>query len=428
MTLRRLLGLSAAVSGHLRRGISTAASSRPPWAMIHMTPEMETPARRVSLQLAEAPRISELVVPARLVSPGHEFGSHDISLHTAGFVKASSGDGLLLLNFLECRATFSMVSTLGRTLERRLTGFSLEPDVSRFVCNPLTGQLFRLPDIDGRKKTLTCAGLGLLTQSERPDRPPDRFAVAVLSAPDEGADDWSFFLRRFHSETGRWETPVAFPSPLPLVRRMDIDREVIAFSGRLWYVDVSWGAVSVDPFSDRPDLRFIELPRGSVTEPPEGPMEPDLDGYRRIGVSEGRLRYAEVSRKEPFVLSYFALGDDGSTWTLEHRAELGRLLPHEDLVSAEHTPRIGVLDPMNASVIHITLDNQVFSVDIDNGAVLGCSRTCLSLKSGDLKSCVLPPWLESSRLPASGTLPSSKANVKSKTLSDILVRVVDKKN
>ncbi|GJM88832.1 hypothetical protein PR202_ga05402 [Eleusine coracana subsp. coracana] len=230
----------------------------------------------------------------------------------------------------------------GTTLKRELLGVTLEPDVSRFVCNPLGGQMFRLPDIDGKKKSLTCAGLGILTQSERPDGPPDRYAVAELSAPDDGAEDWRFFLRRFDSGTGKgeWDKPVALPSPLPLVRRMDIDRE-----------------------------------------PPKGPMEPDLDGYRRMGVSEGRLRYAEVSQKEPFSLSYFALEDDGSTWTLEHRVELSRLLPHEDLEAAEETPRMGVLDPMNTSVIHITLGDQIFSVDMDKKMVLGCVRTSLTLKS-----------------------------------------------
>ncbi|GJN14660.1 hypothetical protein PR202_gb01513 [Eleusine coracana subsp. coracana] len=411
MTLRRLLGLSSAVSGHLRRGFSTAASSRPPWAMMYVSPEVMKDSRdpRVSLYLVEAPDISELFVPDHLVRDVPDPGSDEISLGVRGFIKASSG-GLLLLNFLDLRGTAPVVPTPGgggggTTLKRKLLGVRLEPDVSRFVCNPLGGQMFRLPDIDGKKKSLTCAGLGILTQSERPDGPPDRYVVAELSAPDDGAEDWRFFLRRFDSGTGKgeWDKPVALPSPLPLVRRMDIDREVIAFAGRLWYVDVSWGAVSVDPFSDQPDLRFIELPRGSVTEPPKGPMEPDLDGYRRMGISEGRLRYAEVSQKEPFSLSYFALEDDGVTWNLEHRVELSRLLPHEDLDAAEETPRMGVLDPMNASVIHITLGDQIFSVDMDNKMVLGCVRTSLTLKSAlsaHLKSCVLPPWLESSQIPS----------------------------
>ncbi|XP_062232574.1 uncharacterized protein LOC133929831 [Phragmites australis] len=429
MTLKRLLGLSAAASGRLRRGISTAAS-RPPWAMVYPLTKLKTPAPRVSLQLAEAPCISHLNVPAHLVYPGTgpDPRNDDISLVFGGFVKASSGDGLLLLNFLDLRGTAPIVSTHRGTQGRKLTFISLDPDVTRFVCNPLTGQLFRLPDIDGKKKTLSCAGMGILTQSERPHRPPDRFAVAELHEDHDGEEP-SFVMRRFLSQTGKWDKLVGLPSPLPLARRMNIDHEVLAFSGRLWYVDISWGAVSADPFSDRPELRFVELPRGSVTEPPKGPGQPELDGYRRMGVSEGRLRYAEVSQKEPFVLSSFALDGDGSCWTLEHRVALSRLLPRGDLLSGEDTPRIGVVDPMNASVMHITLGNQAFSVDMDKGKVLACSLTGPSLQCDSLKSCVLPPWLASSRIPSAGTLSSNKAKVKSKTLSDILVRVdMDKKN
>jgi hypothetical protein len=81
----------------------------------------------------------------------------------------------------------------------------------------------------------------------------------VLSEDRDG-EEGSFVMRRFLSQRGQWEKLVGLPSPLPLARRMNIDVVVLASAGRLWWVDVSWGVVSSDPFADQPDLRFIELP------------------------------------------------------------------------------------------------------------------------------------------------------------------------
>src|SRR6185437_829807 len=111
-------------------------------------------------------------------------------------------------------------------------------------------------------------------------------------------------MRRFLSQRREWEKLVGLPSPLPLARRINIDPVVLALAGRLWWVDASWGVISSNPFSDQPDLRFVELPRGSVTEPVESLEDWRLQRrYRHIVVSEGRLRYAEVSKEKPFLLS-----------------------------------------------------------------------------------------------------------------------------
>jgi hypothetical protein len=87
-----------------------------------------------------------------------------------------------------------------------------------------------------------------------------------------------------HAAVSHWEKLVALPSPLPLGRRMEVNQEAVTFAGRMWWVDVTWGAISADPFSDRPDLHFIELPRENVTEPMERAW--DLGRYRRMGVSD----------------------------------------------------------------------------------------------------------------------------------------------
>ncbi|GJM88833.1 hypothetical protein PR202_ga05403 [Eleusine coracana subsp. coracana] len=401
LPLRRLLGLSAAaVSINLRRGISTAASL-PAWAMIHPLARLtKSPEPRAFLRFAEPPCASHLIVPAHLAEhPATDPYGDDICLIYGGLVKATSGDGLVLLSFMDIRATAPIVSTHGDTQERKITGVDLDVPITRFVCNPLSGQMFRLPDIDGMKKTGWVSYFGILTQSERPDRPTHRYAVAVITEDGDG-EDRSFVMRRFLSQKGEWEKLEGLPSPLPLARSMNIEREVVAFAGRLWWVDVGWGAVSADPFSDRPDLRFVELPRGSVTEPVDEAeaRRRRHDDFRFMGVREGRLRYAEVSQEMPFLLSSFALDDDGSCWTLEHRVVLSRILPQGNYLRGKDSPRIGFVDPLDASLMHLTVDNQVFSVDMDGRKVLSCSMRAV----GAGLSCLLQPWLGSSRIPSPG--------------------------
>ncbi|RCV17319.1 hypothetical protein SETIT_3G210700v2 [Setaria italica] len=350
MLFRRILGLSATVSGRLRRGLSTAAS-HPPWAMIYRTELVKSPAPGTSIQLGAPPRASTLFVPDHLVDlrPCPDPDS-DIVAFQGGMVSATSGDGLLLLDFTDARGTAPIVDTPGGRC-RKLIGLDLDPDVTRFVCNPLSGQLLRLPDIDGTKKTASSNNFGILTRSAHGHGPPDRYVVAELS-DDRDAEEGSFVMRRFPPETGVWEKLVGLPSPLPLPRRMDIYHEVLAFAGRLWWVDLSWGAVSADPFSDRPELSFVELPSASVLPVPSTIAEYDaareVQGvYRRLGVSEGRLRYVELSQKMPFLLSSFVLDEDGRSWTLEHQMALGVLWEKIDPPPEEHYPRIGVVDPLN---------------------------------------------------------------------------------
>uniref|UniRef100_M8BNP4 DUF1618 domain-containing protein n=1 Tax=Aegilops tauschii TaxID=37682 RepID=M8BNP4_AEGTA len=106
--------------------------------------------------------------------------------------------------------------------------------------------LYRLPDLDGTKRTSACRHLGLLTQSQGGDGSPDRYAVAemfTVGAREEG--EGGFVMRRFLSETGKWDKVTGLPSPLPAGRKMDIGNAVVAFGDRLWWIDDSWGAISV---------------------------------------------------------------------------------------------------------------------------------------------------------------------------------------
>ncbi|CAL4908645.1 unnamed protein product [Urochloa decumbens] len=425
MPFRRIPGLSAAVCSCLRRALSTAAC-HPPWAMIYNIEVVRSPAPATSFRLGVPPRASTLFVPDHLVKlRRHPDPSSDIIPLQGGTVATTSGDGLLLLDFRDGSAKAPIVETPDGRRGRMVIGLDLDPEVTRFVCNPLTGQLFRLPDIDGTKKTAFCRNIGLLTRSARGHGPPDRYAVAELSE-DIYAEKRSFVMRRFLSQTGEWEKLVDLPSPLPLARRMDTYYEVLAFAGRLWWVDLSWGAVSADPFSDRPELRFVELPSASVLPMPntipERLASQQVEGvFRRMGVSEGRLRYVELSRKMPFLLSTFVLDEDTSCWTLEHEVELGRFWwERADASPEEHTPQIGVVHPLNAKFMIITVGNHSWALDMEMEMVLGLQidEPGSVVDATLLRPCVLPPWLESSRIPSSG----KKEGAGNKTLADVLVR------
>ncbi|KAK3135327.1 hypothetical protein QOZ80_5BG0417620 [Eleusine coracana subsp. coracana] len=307
MLLRRLRGLSAAASVGLWRALSTA-SSHPPWAMIHYTKVRTSSAQRAWAELAKAPAVSHLVVPDHIVGLGPRpqvDPDSDVLSTLVGRAAAHSGDGLLFLDFQNHRVTAPVVAThaagatqhrkltgarinlysaSGQVQERKVTGINMNPDMVRFVCNPISGELFRLPDIDGTKKTAPLYRFGLLAQSPQGHGPPDRFAVAELSEGLHG-EKGTFIMRRFLSQTGEWEKLAPFPSPLPLPCLMDIHNyhEVLAFAGRLWWVDLSWGAISADPFSNRPELRFVELPRGSVL-----PVQTWAEEFAKSAIVQGK--------------------------------------------------------------------------------------------------------------------------------------------
>jgi hypothetical protein len=153
-----------------------------------------------------------------------------------------------------------------------------------------------------------------------------------------------------------------------------------------------------------------------------------------VGVSEGRLRYVEVSLKEPFVLSSFALDDEGgSGWTLEHRVALSKLwadggypwLP----VKQGNTPRIALLHPLNAGVVYLEVDRHIVVVDMSMREVKKQNHIAMdpSVLSATIQCrfeicmpCVLPPWLGSSRIPSAGILHPSIARLHTSVLVSVL--------
>jgi hypothetical protein len=434
--LRRLLGFptaGAAASGLLRRSLSTAASDSPggrSWYMLEKTTMAVASATGPSVRFADPPRVSELYMPESLFDPGANpvpGRESDTMRMLSGQAGCASQDGLLLLNYRDIRITAPVVGVEhsgSRTRAyRKPTGALPDPDqvpdMAHFVFNPLTREISsRLPDIQGPMKIKCGSEGGLLTQADAGRGPPDRYAVAKL----EGHE-----MLRFLSETGEWETVEASPCQLPDAgRRFSPDQEVVAFDGRLWWVDSTWGAICADPFSGRPEPRFVELPSGSVL--PADACEQAIyssvlvpvgdDGRvvlsmrlpnvcRRVGVSGGCLRYVEVSLKEPFMLSSFALDGSNGGWTLEHRVALSRLLEdgsHPWLpLEGENRPQIGVLDPFEANLVHLVVGKHAVVVDMQKGEVTQ-HVPYIGHNTANLLPFVISPWLPTARIPNAGML------------------------
>ncbi|XP_051185772.1 uncharacterized protein [Lolium perenne] len=404
MSLRRLL--SAAVSANLRRSLSTATSSHPPWAMIDYTSRVDqsSSAPTPCFRPLEPPGVSTISSPAHLLNPRERPapGSNFVQL-LGGEVRAASGDGHLLLNYRDLRAEAPCTSW----------DLCMDMEIQHFVCNPLSGQMLRLPDIGGSRTTLLDNHMGILTQAGGGRRhgrgPPDRFAVAELVS--RGGT-----LLRFLSDEGKWNTVVMGIRRRSMPpRNMSLNQETVAFGGRLWWVDLTLGVISLDPFRDTPEIFCTLLPSRSVL-PARAPTETadfskdeetakymrEVAKYRRVGVSEGRLRYAELTPGGPFLLSSFALDDEGRAWTLEQQVELRKVLADGGYPVRHNSaaPQIAVLDPLNACAVHLKVGDHVVVVDIHKGKVIGASR--LQDDYSSLVPCVLPPWLGASRIPTTG--------------------------
>jgi hypothetical protein len=116
------------------------------------------------------------------------------------------------------------------------------------------------------------------------------------------------------------------------------------------------------------------------------------------------------------VLSTFALDEEASGWTLEHRLDLSRFplegkCPHPWLPLKEgNTPQIGFLDPLNHNWVYMsatitTLEDTprvVFLVDMEDDDVI-LSYAYKSDNNPSFVPCVLQPWLGSSKIPSTGS-------------------------
>uniref|UniRef100_A0A8R7TRV4 DUF1618 domain-containing protein n=2 Tax=Triticum urartu TaxID=4572 RepID=A0A8R7TRV4_TRIUA len=183
-------------------------------------------------------------------------------------------------------------------------------------------------------------------------------------------------LLRFSSQVGEW---VSKSVRYPLPARQLSPNGVVACSGRLWWVDLSWCLLTCDPFADAPALHVVPLPDGKALKSKEAWGL--LDKYRCVGVSAGKLRFVDMYRNRnsngAAQISVWTLADypESTDWTLEYEATFAEIC-NDATYKATGLPRkipvLALIHPINPDVVYFFLDEHLVGVDVRARKVVGC--------------------------------------------------------
>ncbi|VAH59643.1 unnamed protein product [Triticum turgidum subsp. durum] len=326
------------------------------WAVLGSIPRVAPPAdgADVSLALTPPPRVSILTVSPRLFP-------EPVTPKYFPFVLAADPSGLLLLQ-----------ATLGRPWTREITDGPHGPGVHwhdseprYFVLDANAGSAFRLPEpkpVDIMHQAL----LGLIASPGG----GGHYMVSELR-PIMGTDEAT--LLSFSSEVGKWV------EHYPLPRRIFAPIGVVSHHGRLWWVDLTWGVITSDPFASDPALRFVPLPPDRVLRSREAWGESDM--YRCVGVSAGKLRFVDtyymgrVIGGTPNISVWTLPGPDSTEWTLEHEVSFGEIWADESYKATGlpvEIPTLALIHPENPDVVYFFLEKHMFGVDVRARKVVDC--------------------------------------------------------
>ncbi|KAF7022111.1 hypothetical protein CFC21_034942 [Triticum aestivum] len=189
--------------------------------------------------------------------------------------------------------------------------------------------------------------------------------------PIMGTDEAT--LLSFSSEVGKWV------EHYPLPRRIFAPIGVVSHHGRLWWVDLTWGVITSDPFASDPALRFVPLPPDRVLRSREAWGESDM--YRCVGVSAGKLRFVDtyymgrVIGGTPNISVWTLPGPDSTEWTLEHEVSFGEIWADESYKATGlpvEIPTLALIHPENPDVVYFFLEKHMFGVDVRARKVVDC--------------------------------------------------------
>uniref|UniRef100_A0A453EQW2 DUF1618 domain-containing protein n=1 Tax=Aegilops tauschii subsp. strangulata TaxID=200361 RepID=A0A453EQW2_AEGTS len=373
---------------------SSAPPSSSPWVILGSIPSVSAlpDAGDVSVALAAPPRVSILTVSPRV------FPDFPPTPRNFPFVLAADPSGLLLLQAnLRCAPTREVINRPDHQgVTWKLT------DSRYFVLDTTTGSSFQLPDPEAT--IMHQALLGLLASPGG----GGHYMVAELQ-PIFGSDEATLLC--FSTEVGEWvEKRVHYPlPPRPLAPIC-----VVSHHGRLWWVDLSWGVITCDPFADEPVLGFVPFPPGRVLRYREGWGV--TDKFRYVGVSGGKLRFVDMYMRKRAgagrggahtpTVRVWTLGDpDSREWTLEQEASFTEIWGDESYKAAglpEKMPTVALIHPKNPDVVYFFLKEHLFGVDVRARKVVECqvyglvAPPSICLASRFVRAWELPRALSSS--------------------------------
>jgi hypothetical protein len=156
---------------------------------------------------------------------------------------------------------------------------------------------------------------------------------------------------------------------------------VVSYKKILWWFDLSWGIISLDPFHDleEPPLRFHRLPEGRALHK----APPNIHDRRCIAESQGGLRYVEIitPEGEEATVSMWSWipavdgNDETIAWDMEYAMSFAGIWEHESYKATQlprKVPVLVVVSPSDANLVYfaLELEERLFSVNVPERRVV----------------------------------------------------------
>ncbi|KAL6842107.1 hypothetical protein ACP4OV_028086 [Aristida adscensionis] len=328
--------------------------------------------------LAEPPRVSTVVVPAR----AHP--DHPLQLDERPYVVAADPEAGILLNLARGPLTGIRMALSPELASTLLLVRDFLPAASSAQRNAVTGRsVVRVP-----ARVYDAKRIGLVSV---PGTGGADFFVAELRV-DAGVSHAR--LSSFRSGAARWTERhlprPAMPGKTTAFWGWDTD-DVVAHGAKLYWVNLRRGLLSCSLRDGaKPLLQLDELPE-AIREEDQHRSGRAVEADRCVRLSKGRVRYVEITREASdsapatLVVMWTLMVDaDGSTsWRIRYGTPLGQLWMADSYKATgmpEEVPVLAVVNPTNPDVVFFFLQNFLFGVLVPEVRVIGCINHPLKLE------------------------------------------------